>query len=262
MSSTTVSPTPVFSAETRPLQPSALSQTSHLSAAVLAAVDDSPLAAAVVGRAAALAVAENRELVLLTVVPAGSPASALDTVTRLAATVSALALEPRVMAAEYLARGGQRRQSRRIGATILRAARAAGAAVIVVGLPDEEHGRDRSVSRRVAHGAPAATRVTLVTRPAATEGGEGLVEAYLAFDSRAVALPRPPGTPYGHPLHAAHRRQLARRAARLQSVELPRLRRALLSSVRLPSGERDEMARRYEAGLQQLRTLQHLLDTP
>ncbi|MDX6228338.1 MAG: hypothetical protein QOI76_1728 [Frankiales bacterium] len=229
--------------------------------AVLAAVDDSPLASAVVRRAAAVAAAENRELLLVTVVAASTPASSrpsangyaphvlspegrgLDLIARLAPAMTGVASEPRVVVAEYLARGGQRRQSRRVGATILRIARAHGAAVIVIGLPDQEHQRDRSVSRRVAHGAPAATRVALVSGP------------------DAAGPYKAPATATAAAVDAANRRQLAGRAHLLQSVELPRLRRALLSGGPLPSATREQLAVRYETALAQLRILQHLLDT-
>jgi K+-sensing histidine kinase KdpD len=125
--------------------------------AVVAAVDDSSLAPAVVRRASALAAAEERALVIVTVVPssaADGPRPALDSLARLAQAVTGFAVEPRVVVAEYLARGGQRRQSRRVGATILRVAQAHAAAVIVVGLPDQEHQRDRSVSAGLRTGRP------------------------------------------------------------------------------------------------------------
>jgi hypothetical protein len=224
--------------------------------AVVAAVDDSSLALAVVRRASALAAAEERALVIVTVVPssaADGPRPALDSLARLAQAVTGFAVEPRVVVAEYLARGGQRRQSRRVGATILRVAQAHAAAVIVVGLPDQEHQRDRSVSRRVAHGAPAAMRVALA-RPE-TDG------AYERPHSTGAASTPLPARAAIAAMDAADRRQLAARAHRLQSVELPRLRRALVSDAPLSSGARGHVAARYEAGLAQLRVLQHLLDT-
>jgi nucleotide-binding universal stress UspA family protein len=219
--------------------------------AVVAAVDDSSLALAVVQRAAAVAAVEERPLVIVTVVPsseADGPRPALDSFARLAQAVTGSAVEPRVVVAEYLARGGQRRQSRRVGATILRVAQAHAAAVIVVGLPDREHQRDRSVSRRVAHGAPAAMRVALVTR---TEVAE-------PYERPLTATPLPAALVA---IDVAERRRVARRAQQLQSVELPRLRRALVSDTPLTSKARAQIAARYEAGLAQLRILQHQLDT-
>jgi nucleotide-binding universal stress UspA family protein len=217
---------------------------------VLAAVDDSSLALPVVRRAAAVAAAEKRELVLVTVVPSGAP----DPLVRLTPAIAGLAVQPLVVVAEYQARGGQRRRSRRVGATILRVARAQGAAVIVIGLPDHEHQRDRSVSRRIAHGAPAATRVALVTRTEAV----GPYERPVTTEITETPLP-------ARATHAAmdvaERRRVARRAHRLQSVELPRLRRALVSDALPSNTPRADIAARYEAGLTELRILQHQLDT-
>ncbi|MDX6212181.1 MAG: Universal stress protein family [Frankiales bacterium] len=275
MTSTT-SPT-TSSALGRSLRSPSAVRTGYGRGAVLAAVDDSPLALPVLRRAAAVAAAENRELVLLTVVPSPAPEAGhesppptedhrLDSLAQLAAAMTGFAVEPRVLVADYLARGGQRRQSRRVGATILRVARACGAAVIVVGLPDQERQRDISVSRRVAHGAPAAMRVALVT--GADTGGpqqDGLLPAgptvSRSADHRGSPVPLLPAVAGIAAMDAADRRQLAGRAQRLQSVELPRLRRALLSGTPLPSGTRAEITRRYETGLEQLRILQHLLDT-
>lgn len=221
--------------------------------AVLAAVDDSPLALVVARRAATVAAAEDRELVLVTVVPAGSAesvAGGLHRLARLAPAMDGLTVEPVEVVAKYLARGGQRRRSRRVGATILRVAREYGAEVIVIGLPDHEHRRDRSVSRRIAHGAPAATQVALVSRAAVPAPYERPV----AGETRRT----PPAVPG---MTAVERRRLVARAQHLQSVELPRLRRALDGDRPLADDSRGQTTAQYEAGLERLRALQHLLAT-
>jgi K+-sensing histidine kinase KdpD len=247
-------PAPASAIRRRSAPPAAPSQARG---AVLAAVDDSPLGLVVVRRAAAVAAAEERELVLVTVVPAGSAESVsggLDRLARLAPAMDALAVEPVEVVAKYLARGGQRRRSRRVGATILRVAQAYGAEVIVIGLPDHEHRRDRSVSRRIAHGAPAATQVALVTRADAA----GPYERPVAGEIRSSNLPAVSATTR---LSAVERRRLAARAQHLQSVELPRLRRTLDSDRPLAGDTRGQTTAEYEAGLERLRALQHLLAT-
>jgi transcription elongation GreA/GreB family factor len=241
---------------------------------VLAAVDGSNLAVAVARRAAEHARTGGRALVVIAVVPVADARGlreggqlpgglddhedALAIARRVGPTLDALAAAYQLEIRGYLARGGPRRQARRIAATVLRVARKTGAEVITVGQGRDQGPSGMSVSARIAKGAPAHVLVSFAQpepQPAAGRvrrhaGSVPVADGDLAGVAGAG---RPVGDPSDVMLTKQGRRLLAERAHRLRAHVLPELRATL--------GDRDGRgAADYHRTVEELRRLSWLVE--
>jgi hypothetical protein len=142
---------------------------------------------------------------------------------RVGPTLDALAVAYQLEIRGYLARGGPRRQARRIAATVLRVARQTGAEVIAVGQPRDRAPSAVSVSARIAEGAPAHVLVSFVQpEPPRAAGrvsrGADTVPAADGDLAGIEGAGRPVGDPSGVILTHRGRRLLAERAHRLRAA--------------------------------------------
>lgn len=227
---------------------------------VLVAVDGTPTAPAVARRGAALAKTENRPLLIVTVKPSRSGSTGVETIPIDGGHLPADQAS-RLVVAAYRARGNPRRQARRVAAAILAVARAHHAAVIVTGLPDQPHPRTPSVSDRVAHGAPAGTRVLFTAAPTAPP--TPATGRHPSSRLTAAALPDPlpplPPPPVTTMLTPAGRRELTRQYRRLRSHVLPQIRHVLRASATLSPTQRQQLATAYQTAIERRRYLAHVL---
>ena len=225
----------------RPTRPT---RTALQAGPVLAAVHERALAAAVAERAGAHARDTARGVVLLALVPLADadslgPGGLLlgdlddydDALAILAAAeppLEALGVPYQVELRGYLARGGPRRQARRIAATVLRVAAGVGAEVIATGRPPGREAPGTSVATRVANGAAPHVRV-LVASPVTAPAAHRTRRAVRAARTTGVlpADPRDIGDAGTVILTRQGRRLLAERARQLRARVLPELRAAL-----------------------------------
>ncbi len=242
---------------------------------VLAAVDDSNLAVAVVRRAAEHARTSGRALVVVAVVPVADARGlreggqllgglddddALAIAGRVGPTLDALAVAYQLEIRGYLARGGPRRQARRIAATVLRVARQTGAEVIAVGQRHDHAPSGVSVSARIAKGAPAHVLVLFAQPQPRRAAGRvsrraGSVPPADGDLAGVAGAGRPIGDPSGLILTQQGRHLLAERAQRLRAHVLPELRATLGDHERDGRGDAD-----YERTVEELRWLSWLVE--
>ncbi|HYT26028.1 MAG TPA: GreA/GreB family elongation factor, partial [Actinomycetota bacterium] len=246
---------------------------------VLAAVDDSNLAAAVGRCAAEHARISGRTLVVVSVVPVGDARGlreggqlpgglddyddALAIARRVGPTLDELAVAYQLEIRGYLARGGPRRQARRIAATVLRVAGETGAEVIVVGEPRDRAPAGMSVSVRIAKGAPTRVLVLLeqpeprraVRRIRRRAGVAPVADHDLVGTGGVARAGRLAGDPSEVILTRQGRRLLAERAYRLRTHVLPELRAALDDRERDGRGDTE-----YERAVDELRRLSWLVE--
>jgi hypothetical protein len=163
----------------------------------------------------------------------GDYEDALAIAGRVGPTLDALAVAYQLELRGYLARGGPRRQARRIAATVLRVARQTGAEAIAVGQRGDHAPSGVSVSARIAKGAPAHVLVLFAQpqpRAAGRVSRQADSDSVPAADGDLAGVAgagRPAGDPSGVILTQQGRRLLAERAQRLRAHVLPELRATL-----------------------------------